>query len=80
MLAARGIKMYGEQALAAIMKELKQLNDGAMNGKPAVLPIDPKTLTAEEKEHAMEAVALIKKKNNGTIKGRCCANRAKRFY
>eukprot|EP00957_Ditylum_brightwellii_P194459 14810140-Ditylum_brightwellii.AAC.1 len=36
MPASKGIKKYGERALVAMVKELKQLNDGAMEGKPVV--------------------------------------------
>eukprot|EP00957_Ditylum_brightwellii_P064011 4855331-Ditylum_brightwellii.AAC.1 len=36
MPASKGMKIYGERALAAMVKELKQLNDEAMEGKPVV--------------------------------------------
>ena len=74
MSANEGFKRFGERAVAAMIKELKQLNDGAMPGKPAVGPIDPDTLTSDEKMKALEAVNLIKEKRNGNIKGRTCAN------
>jgi hypothetical protein len=34
MSASKGIKEYGEQAIAAMIKELRQLVDGTMPGKP----------------------------------------------
>ena len=75
--AVKGFKMFGERAVAAMVKELKQLNDGAMPGKPVVVPQDPDVLTEDEKESALEAVNLIKEKRDGRIKGRTCANGSK---
>jgi hypothetical protein len=31
-----------------MVKEFKQLTDGAMPGKPIIAPVDPKTLTKED--------------------------------
>ena len=45
MLAVQGINKYGEKAIAAMSKELKQLDVGAMDGKPVIVPIKAKTLT-----------------------------------
>ena len=77
MSAKAGIKKFGDRALAAILSEYKQLNTGAMPGKPVFGTIDPTTLTNEEKRRALEAVNLIKKKKCGKIKGRTCANGSK---
>ena len=74
MPAKKGIKLFGEKAIAAMIKEFEQLDEGAFPGKPVVKPIDPNTLTREEKYKAMEAVNLIKEKRCGKIKGRMCAN------
>ena len=74
MNARKGIKMFGEKAVAAILKEFKQLNEGAFPGKPVVEPIEYKSLSPQEIRMAMEAVNLIKEKRNGVIKGRTCAN------
>ena len=49
MSAKEGIKQLGEKAIAAMVKELKQLNNGAMKGKPVVVPINPSKLTKFEK-------------------------------
>ena len=77
----KGIKMYGERAIAAMVKELKQLNDGAMPGKPVIGPIHPSKLSETSKKKAMNAVNLIKEKRNAEIKGRTCANGSKqRLY
>ena len=77
MNAKQGIKLFGERAVAAMIKEFCQLNQGAFPGKPVVEPIDPNTLTAEEMEMVMEAISLIKEKRDGTMKGRTCADGSK---
>ena len=69
-----GIEKYGKRAVAAVFKELKQLDEGAVPGKPAVRPIDPNTLTSDEKRKALSAVNLIKEKRDGKLKGRTCAD------
>ena len=74
MTAKRGIKLFGEKAVAAMVKEFTQLDKGAFPGNPVVGPIDPTILTQEDKIRAMEAVNLIKEKRCGKIKGRTCAN------
>ena len=40
MPASKGFKVFGERALTAMIKELKQLNDGVVLGKPVVIPIE----------------------------------------
>ena len=50
MSAKEGIKQFGEKAIAAMVKELKQVNNGAMKGKPVAVPIDPSKLTKFEKK------------------------------
>ena len=77
MSAKRGIKMFKERAVAAMIKELTQLDRGAIDGKPVVIPIDPVLLTQENKKHALEAVHLIKEKRGGDLKGRTCADGSK---
>ena len=77
MSAKAGIKKFGDKAIAAMLSEYKQLNTGAMPGKPVFGTINPNTLTREEKRRALEAVNLIKKKRCGKIKGRTCANGSK---
>ena len=77
MSAKAGIKKFGDQAVAAMLSEYKQLNEGPMPGKPVFGCIDPTTITREEKRRALEAVNLIKKKRCGKIKGRTCADGSK---
>ena len=77
MSAKRGIKEFGQQAIAAMIKEFCQLDEGAFPGKPVVKPIDPNSITAEEEKDALEAISLIKQKRSGVVKGRMCANGSK---
>jgi len=69
MSATKGIKMFKEHVVAAMLKEYTQLDD--MN---AVGSLDPDKLTPEQKRRALPAVNLIKEKLNGIIKGRTCAD------
>ena len=77
MSAKKGFKVFGDRAVEAIIKEFKQLNDGAFPGKPVVEPIAHESLTNDEIKRAMEAVSLIKEKRNGVMKGRTCADGSK---
>jgi len=69
MSAKAGIKKFGDRAVAAMLSECKQLNNGTAPGKPVFGTIDPSTLSNEENRRALEAVNLIKKKRCGKIKG-----------
>ena len=77
MTAKAGIKRFGDRAVAAMLQEFKQLNEGAVPGKPVFGTVDPLLLSREDKKRALEAVNLIKKKRCGKIKGRTCANGSK---
>ena len=44
-----------------------------MKGKPGVVPTDPDILSPNDKKQTLEVINLIKKKRDGTIKGRTCA-------
>ena len=77
MSANVGFKKYGQPAVAAIIKEFTQLNEGAVPGKPVVRPIDAATLSPIEKKKALPAVNLIKEKFDGELKGRTCADGSK---
>ena len=74
MSANKGFKKYGQPAIAAIIKEFTQLNNGAVPGKPVVRPVNVSTLTPQEKHKALPAVNLIKEKFGGALKGRTCAD------
>ena len=77
-----GIERHGEVRVAVMYKELIQLNDGAVEGlnNPVVAPIDPKSITDEEKQCVLNVVNLIKEKKGGTVKGRTCIGGSKQKY
>ena len=76
MTATKGLKMFGERAVAAMFKEYKQLDDMGVLGR-----IDPDSLSSEDKRGALRAINLIKEKRCGKIKGRTCADgRPQRAY
>ena len=54
MTASKGIKLYGEIAVSAMIKEFKQLINGAFPGKPVVEAIKLEDLTEEDKRTAQE--------------------------
>ena len=74
MSAKKGIKLFGEREIAAIVKELKQLEYGPMPGKKVVEAVDPDSLSKEEKYRVLNTINLIKEKQDGTIKWRTCAD------
>ena len=77
MQATTGFKIYGERAIAAMFKELKQLEHGPMPGKRVLRALDPDLMSMEDKRKALNAINLIKEKRDGTIKGRTCADGSK---
>ena len=50
MSANKGFEKYGQAAVAAMIKEFTQLNEGAVPGKPVVRPTDVSSLTPLEKK------------------------------
>jgi Reverse transcriptase (RNA-dependent DNA polymerase) len=68
MSAAKGIKVYGDPAVAAIQKEFCQLHN-----KGVFEPQHASSLTAAQKRASLRAVNLIKEKRTGELKGRTCA-------
>jgi len=75
--AYKGIKEYGEREIAAMTKELIQLDEGAVKNKPVIAAIDYNTLIDGEKEKALDAVNIIELKRDGRLKERSCANGSK---
>ena len=61
MQATRVFKLFGERSVAAMIKELEQLEEGPIPGEKVVTAINPDTLSAEEKAKSLNAVNLIKK-------------------
>ena len=65
MYAKKGIKLFGEIDISAMIKEFKQLDEGDMPRKPVVIPLNPDKLTDEERRQKLEAANLIKGKEMG---------------
>jgi hypothetical protein len=71
-----GIELFGDDGVNAVLKELKQLHD-----RQVIEPKGPSKLSREEKKAALQYLMFLKKKRNGTIKGRGCADgRKQRAY
>jgi len=69
MSAKAGFRKFGDVARNALKKEFKQLVD-----KPTFTPIDPNTLSKEERKEALECINIIAQKRCGLVKGRTCAD------
>ena len=77
MSATTCIKKYEESAVAAMINEFTQLNEGTVPGKQGIIPIDNTTLTNLEKKKVLPAVNLITEKWNEELKGRPCVDGSK---
>ena len=69
MSARKGIEKHGKVAIAAMIKEYKQLNELAVPGA-----VHPNAIDDGEKRKALRAINLIKEKRRGKIKGRTVAD------
>jgi hypothetical protein len=69
MTARAGIKKFGKAAEMALLREFGQLED-----QNVYEPIDPKTLTKEQRKGALRVINLITEKRDGKIKGRTVAD------
>ena len=69
MSVKQGLRMFGEDGYAAIRKEMQQLHD-----RKVMQPINRKDLTLAQKREALGYLMFLKKKRNGTVKGRGCAD------
>ena len=76
--AKKVINLFCESIIVTMIKELKQLDEGAMPGNPVFIPLNPAELTYEERRQALEAVNRIKENRNGIIKRRTFANGSKK--
>jgi hypothetical protein len=76
MSMKRGLKMFGNDGVAAVKKEMLQLHDRkVMIAKKSV------DLTRDQKREALEYLMFLKRKRNGKVKGRGCADgRKQRAY
>jgi hypothetical protein len=72
----RGLKEFGDAGVDAVLKELQQLHD-----RKVLEPRSADHLTGDEKHAALQYLMFLKKKRNGIIKGRGCADgRKQRSY
>ena len=69
MSAKKGKKLFGDNAVSAIVDEYKQLD--RLN---VFEPIHGKSLTYSQRLNALNAIDLIKEKRCGKIKGRTVAD------
>ena len=65
----QGIKEFGDAGVDAVLEELQQLHD-----RKVLEPRRATELTREEKRAALHYLMFLKKKRNGRIKGRGCAD------
>ena len=65
----KGIKKFGDAGVDAVLSELKHLHD-----RKVLEPRIANKLTREEKRAALHYLMFLKKKRNGRIKGRGCAD------
>ena len=63
----KGLELFDKKTGEANLKELKQIHD-----MDTYTPIDPKTLSKEEKNKALSALFFLTEKRDGRIKGRKC--------
>ena len=72
----KGVKMWGEKEVDAIIREMKQFHD-----RNVVRPIKPTDITPEIKKRALGYLMFLKEKRSGAIKGRGCDDgRPHRLY
>ena len=76
MSAKRGIKLYGDKSISAIVKEFSQLDE-----LDVFEPMYSKQLTKEQMAKALRSITVIKAKRCGRIKGKTVADgRPQRNY
>jgi hypothetical protein len=72
----KGLKVFGKKGEVAVEKELQQMKD-----MDAYAPIDPSTLTEEQKKEAINQLMFLTQKRCGRVKARSCADgRQQRRY
>jgi Reverse transcriptase (RNA-dependent DNA polymerase) len=72
----KGLRIFGEAGVDAVLKELKQLYD-----REVVRPVGREDMTDEERDAALQYLMYLKQKRDGTVKGRGCADgRKQRAY
>jgi hypothetical protein len=72
----KGIKIFGDAGVEAVLKELQQLHD-----RDVLKPKHAETLSHQERKGALQYLMFLKQKRSGKIKGRGCADgRKQREY
>ena len=69
MTAKKGIKEFGQEAMAALMQEFAQ-----MENLDVYEAVDARLLTRQQRRAALRAINLIKRKRDGTLIGRTVAD------
>ena len=64
----KGLELFGDKDEEADVKELKQIHD-----MDTYMPMNPKTLSIEEKNKALSVLFFLTEKRDGKINGRKCA-------
>ena len=76
MTAKKGLKVFGQRGVNALMKELNQLLT-----RNVMHPVHARSLTREQKIGALKYLMFLKEKRSGEVKGRGCADgRKQRVY
>lgn len=69
MSMAAGLRLFGVVGEVAVSKEMQELYDrGVMKAK------NPKELTEQQKKNSLAYYIFLKRKRDGKIKGRGCAD------
>ena len=73
---SKGLKVFGQKGIEAVLKELKQLHDWMV-----IEPQHPEEMSKDEKKASLQYLMFLKKKRSGIIKGRGCVDgRKQRVY
>ncbi|KAL7559815.1 hypothetical protein ACA910_003979 [Epithemia clementina (nom. ined.)] len=72
----KGLEVFGEEGQQAVLEELQQLHE-----RKVILPKEAADLTPEQKRTSLEYLMFIRRKRDGLLKGRGCADgRKQRLY
>lgn len=76
MSLRKGLRVFGEKGAEAVKKEMQQLHD-----RKVMRPRNAKSLTSAQRKEALGYLMFLKRKRDGSIKGRGCADgRKQRSY
>ena len=65
----QGIKQFGDSGKAAVLREIRQFHD-----RSVATPVNKADLSPFERKNVLRYLMFLKKKNDGSIKGRGCAD------